>query len=87
MNLSKLEVPILSSPSPPLQRKIKMWKRLIIGLTTGLMLLGCSGKVVRTVAPDTVDEKRINLEANKSYKQVLAESKLSTFLILEVLIR
>ncbi len=56
---------------------MKMLKRLIIGLITGLMLFGCSGKVVRTLAPDTVDEKRINLEANKSYKQVIAESKLS----------
>ena len=56
---------------------MKKLQRLIIGLMTGLMLVGCSGKVVRTLAPDTVDEKRINLEASKSYQQVIAESKLS----------
>ena len=54
-----------------------MLKRLVIGLITGLILVGCSGKVVRTLAPDTVDEKRINLEANKSYQQVIAGSELS----------
>ena len=56
---------------------MKKLQRLIIGLITGLILVGCSGKVVRTLAPDTVDEKRINLEASKSYQQVIAESKLS----------
>ena len=53
---------------------MKTLKRLIIGLITGLMLVGCSGKVVQTLAPDAVDEKRINLEANKSYQQVIALS-------------
>ena len=70
----------LTNPSSLLlliERKMKKLQRLIIGLMTGLMLIGCSGKVVRTLAPDTVDEKRINLEASRSYQQVIAESKLS----------
>jgi predicted Zn-dependent protease len=54
-----------------------MLQRLIIGLIASMMLVGCSGKVLRTLAPDTVDEVRINKEANKSYRQVVAESKLS----------
>ncbi len=42
------------------------------------LVVGCSGSVVRTLAPEAVSETRINQESAKSYKQVIAESKLST---------
>ena len=54
---------------------MKMWKRLIIGLIWAQCWLVVQSSA--DLGTDTVDEKRINLEANKSYKQVIAESKLS----------
>jgi predicted Zn-dependent protease len=60
-----------------IQEISEMLHRVLLGLLASLLFVGCSGKVVKTLSPETVSESRINKEADKSYRQIVSESKLS----------